>query len=310
MPGILSLMDLPAEILLEILSYHTDLFIVSCPLVQHETHADRVHRRQSLRSLSQTCSILRSISLPLLWEQFEAAKYHFNETYPSTKIARLIFPCIKSVHLSMQDWFPSEIESISLFVEFLQALPNLVGLHIYQVDMLSSALSTAFSNISLPNVNWLRVPSHLHPKFPAFPNVTTLACPKIWPLDEVVSPVKTHFPRLEALVGLHLNGDSNAAAQLSHDFPRLRTISVGSPLQRGFEQAIFAAFRAFPYLSKLIFHHRGSPDFISLDTLIAGGKLILRASPSRDTKVLRIWSEDLFRRPRLIHVEQVSAGYF
>ncbi|KAJ7456015.1 hypothetical protein B0H11DRAFT_2066568 [Mycena galericulata] len=315
--GVCSLTDLPTELLVEIGSYHPHPFTFLSPLVRHEQGAQERHDHQrTARSLSQTCSVLRGIFLPMAWETFEVStvaslqEHHIN----STLVSRL-FPYVKTVRISMKKWSINDMESVFLFVRFLCALPNAAGLHIYDVAWgVVPVLSYAFADVSLPTITALSVPDTLDQIFPAFPNVTTLACPSIYARSTVFEPAQRFFPRLEAIAGLRLS--KPLVQTVLARFPRLRAISVNSTIpvesskpkpppshsypddhQYDPDFTDLALLQGFTHLSQLSLIHEATADAVAvpLDELIEKGTEILRASKATEPKVLRIWSYDLYK---------------
>ncbi|KAJ6536907.1 hypothetical protein B0H19DRAFT_1240738 [Mycena capillaripes] len=290
-----SLTDLPPELLVEIISHYPCQFTYLSPLVRREHVAKRRERCQVLRTLSQCCSSLRRIFLPMLWERIEMDKPNFREQDTSSELATLVFPYIKSVHISMKFWSGSHKETIFLFVEFLRTLPNLTGLQIYHGLSWSiiPVVCYAFSTSSLPNITALSVPSSLDGVFPGFPNLTTLAppamlAPEVLYHSRLLPRVKEHCPRLDPLAGLRV--DEILAGDFSHlcDFPHLRALSVANMFPVDAEN-LFKRLRAFPQLSELELLHQDKADvqLLPLEALIAGGRDTLRASQSKSVKVLK-----------------------
>lgn len=155
----------------------------------------------------------------------------------------------RSVHVSMESW-PQNDETISVLPELLSTLPNLAGLRIYNTDSATTSQSICFAmaNHRFPTVTSLSIPDELHTICPAFPNVTTLACPAIYLGSSLLRPAMIHFPRLDALVGVRLDSTQDLIAStnirlqrsppcssqtpaLTHDFPRLRALSIASPFR-------------------------------------------------------------------------------
>ncbi|KAJ6532648.1 hypothetical protein B0H19DRAFT_1241931 [Mycena capillaripes] len=295
-----SLPDLPTELLVEMISYYPSPFTFLSPLVRQEHVAQRHERCQVLRTLSQSCSSLRRIFLPLLWERIEVAKPNFREEDTSSELATLVFPYIKSVHISMKFWSASHKETIFIFVEFLHALPNLAGLQIYHGLSWSiiPVVCYAFSTSSFPNITALSVPSPLDGVFPGFPNLATLGSAALLADSRLLPRAKEHCPRLDALAGLRI--EKNA---LVEDFAHLRALSVANtfPLE---SEDLFKRLRAFRQLRELELVYQDKADLLSLEALIAGGRDILRASQNKSVKVLKVWSYDEDSGPYIVRTER------
>lgn len=67
-----SLIILPSELLLEVVSYFPDIDIDIIQDCRQTLPASFRERFNALRALSQTCRELRSVVLPLAWERLEA----------------------------------------------------------------------------------------------------------------------------------------------------------------------------------------------------------------------------------------------
>ncbi|KAJ7863707.1 hypothetical protein B0H13DRAFT_2070057 [Mycena leptocephala] len=225
-PPLRSLDDLPTELLI---SRPVGLLL---PLLPHGNIAQRRAQREVLRCLSQTCSVVRAVCLSFLWERFDltdfdngilkvvhrqahSARFKFRalslrsafsrlQTARSQKeLAKIIFPYIKCVNISMLSWYDSPEETMSHLVKFLQALPNLTTLRIHEIHAQRAPfLSSAFVDVSMPTVTTLAVPDLLHTIFPAFPNVTMLRCPVSH--ERTLLAAKTHLPRLHTVAGLYI----------------------------------------------------------------------------------------------------------
>ncbi|KAJ6534178.1 hypothetical protein B0H19DRAFT_1185457 [Mycena capillaripes] len=301
------LTGLPTELLLEIISPFRSSFHAFFPLVFQgdEDIAQRQAQHEALRALSQSCSILRLVCFPLLWERFDLSTHKLRGSDLKGELVPWVFPYIKSVHISMRRCSATENETLRVrqVVEFLGILPNLIAVRIQRVPLkMVAIISSAFGDTPLPTVTSLFVPAILHFIFPAFPNITTLACPSIFGDILAWAPAKLYFPRLAELLGLWVPGSEGLLSELARDFPRLRALSIASPFRGLFHLKNLCPFLlAFTELSELnLFHWT---DHLTVKLLVSTAKDVLQASQSPDTKVLRIWSMGLFGL-RLLHVER------
>ncbi|KAJ7304628.1 hypothetical protein DFH08DRAFT_945122 [Mycena albidolilacea] len=302
-----SLPDLPTELLVEIISHYASPFTFLSPLVREEHAATQQEKAQVLRALSQTCSDLRRIFLPLLWERLEVSQLNFREIHTRSELATLIFPYIRSVHISLKSWSPSgDMETVFLFIEFLRALPNLTGLQIYNGVpwLMVPIFSYAFADASFPALTALAIPDSLTSILPAFPNVKTLGCPSLSNKGKLIAAAKTHLPHLEALAGLRSRdlGD-NFRPALAPQFPHLRALSMASTSTVEYKD-MFPRLHAFTQLSELELLYQDDPDLLSLEELVAGGRNVLRASHSTDVKALRVWALDKSAGPQIVYFER------
>ncbi|KAJ7854653.1 hypothetical protein B0H13DRAFT_2673353 [Mycena leptocephala] len=298
-----SLNDLPVELLLEMIQYLTYSFDFLCPLL-HQSPIQQDDRRQALGSLSQSCSVLREVSLPFLWERVDLSRPNFQ----ANCVAALIFPYIKSVHISMLKWSLAEAEAVPLFVKFLGALPNLLSLRIYQVPpSIAPILCSAFADMSFPLVNSLSIQEEIHAILPRFPNITMLACRMIFPNSRVLTLAKAYLPRLEALVGLRIQDTAVLTKEafvevLVRNFPQLRAVSIGNPLPCDSERIERHEYRIRPVEEREL-AQAGEPTEACQNSLCRAG-ISTRASRARDAKVLRVWSSDGLAGPCLVHEER------
>lgn len=225
-----SLTGLPTELLLEVISLYRSSFHLPSPLIfpEDEYIGPQQARLDVLRALSQSCSRLRLICLPFLWERLDLLTHKLREGALKSELCApwirahiksvpFVVCCAplwlttvivyRSVHISMRRCSANENQSMRVLeiVEFLHTLPNLTALRIYRVPLkMVPILSSAFAETRLPSVTSLSVPDALHSVFLAFPKVTTLACRAILAENLALAPAKVYFPQLVALVGLRL----------------------------------------------------------------------------------------------------------
>ncbi|KAJ7606365.1 hypothetical protein DFH06DRAFT_1251492 [Mycena polygramma] len=307
----------PLELLLETASHHRDYYDFLSPLTHYDDVEERRVSRKALRSLSQTCSALRSVCLPLLWERFDVpfSKFKYrnsqDETDEDSAVAPHIFPYIKSVHISFEEWADCFLDPLFPLVDFLCRLANLTSLRIFNlpdVQQTVSNISYAFALSRFPTVTSLFLPYDLIGAFDSFPNAKTFASPEIFSNRGTDTPpfsdiVKQSFPHLTALAGLWIDqGEKEFVDELACKLPRLRALSVASPFKSK-TKSLLELLEAFTHLSELAVVYHGGQGFLPLKELIEGCKKILLRSQSSEPKVLKVWS-DRARQERVVHMEQ------
>ncbi|KAJ7155220.1 hypothetical protein C8R46DRAFT_1117237 [Mycena filopes] len=306
-----SLLDLPTELLVEIVFHYPNTFTFLSPFVRQEHTAQRQDREQVLRSLCHACSRLRNLFLPILWEQFYASKPNFRAIHTQSEFSEMVAPYIKTVHVAMNLWSPTEMEAIFLFLDFIRSLPNLTGLQIHRVPWAIVPLLTyAFNGVRFPTVTALSVPNSLDVIFPSFPNVTHLASPEFAAGNRLIPALTDNFPRLGAVAGLrfdqrHISQSSNIVKALSAAFPHLRALSVTGTFSASYSDAAKSPFehlRVFTNLSELnvVFDEHELP----LEALVEGCKAVLLASSSPERKALLVWVHDQRIGLRVLHEER------
>ncbi|KAJ7155215.1 hypothetical protein C8R46DRAFT_437725 [Mycena filopes] len=306
-----SLLDLPTELLVEIVSHYPNTFTFLSPFVLQEYTTQRQDRQRVLQSLSQVCSRLRNLFLPILWKQLDASNPAFHAHYTQSEFAKTVAPYIKSVHVAMDLWTTSRMKPMRNFLDFLCSLPNLAGLQIHSppFDLIVS-IASAFANVRLPTVTALSLPTSLDCIFPCFPNVTQFASHEVIATTHFIPGLTNKFPHLEAFAGLRLpyfDLSILEAKELSAAFPHLRALSVRSTFPVSYPEpgdSYFEHLRAFTNLSELAVVFDEGERTLALEPLIAGCKAVLQASRSVERKALLVWAHEDETGPRVIHVER------
>ncbi|KAJ7636788.1 hypothetical protein FB45DRAFT_742071 [Roridomyces roridus] len=174
----ISMLSLPPEILLEITDYFHNTPI---PFERYRQDPTPIllGRFETLRSLSQTCSYLRYVFRPLVWEAMEVLDTPSDVTGRHINLLKRwmtgilktpdLLPCVR---LSSPNW-----NFISLFTRFLHSTPNLAALHIIEIfDRHAGPLAVRLAKRPFPAVQTLTIPSSLSRVLCSFPNLRTLVC--------------------------------------------------------------------------------------------------------------------------------------
>ncbi|KAJ6562217.1 hypothetical protein B0H19DRAFT_1259795 [Mycena capillaripes] len=298
-----SLEDLPTELLLEILAIYPDsplVFFSPLAFREYGVH-EREFRRQILQSLSQTCTTLRNVFLPLLWNIFDVTVPKIKDHYTQNTILQTaVFPFIQNIHINFSNIPALDADTTDLVVRFLCVLPNFVGLRIRLERSVMPLLIHSIGSHTFPTVTSLCVPGWLDPLFPAFTGVTSLTCPAIFHDMNTLAAAQQHFSRLDTLAGL--SPYKQVIEDVFEKFPRLRRISTSGPI----DLDLLPLFSLFRNLSELSLAHRADDEDTSAVHLILAAQTVLRRSKSRDRKLILIWEftmlEGYSLYPRVIHV--------
>ncbi|KAF7344198.1 hypothetical protein MVEN_01710300 [Mycena venus] len=182
-----SLPDLPTELLVEIIKCYPSLYVYKADALVHGVYARQISGERPLRSLSQTCRLLRRIFLPVLWARIYAGPWR-KEAKPKNSGGKTVerfmrgirrtayvVPYIQCLSVSMQESTMQNWELIAEFIRVLRILPNLRTLTILGIpSAMMSTFCASFSEFSFPSVTSLVLPDRLAPVIRHFPNVRTL----------------------------------------------------------------------------------------------------------------------------------------
>ncbi|SJL12601.1 uncharacterized protein ARMOST_16029 [Armillaria ostoyae] len=243
-----SLPSFPVELLLEIFSYWP-----SIPISRPDSPAlfpnIYLERTRTLQALTQTCSSLRAILLPLAWQNLEACscshlppsrptpslagKYGnevMTELLRQAEIVTIRNPTL-AIYVQTVSVTLTKIHATQVFEEFarcLSLLPNVKTLQIFGLGFegAETKLSRAFASVILPSVRVLAVPREGVALFSSVPNVrdiTFLAHNHTYHTEYCARSVARHFPHIErlrfrgSLVATNLD-------RLTHKLPELREL--------------------------------------------------------------------------------------
>ncbi|KAJ7434784.1 hypothetical protein B0H11DRAFT_699620 [Mycena galericulata] len=184
----LSLPDLPTELLLEIVKYYPEQ-LSSLDASVHGTHSDQFDGNDTLRALSQTCRTLRDVFLPVLWAHVHA--YFTVRNLPKRKIktrAKMlehrmrgiqrtshVIPYIHSLSITLEECNHDNWQPLSQFIRVLDLLPNLQSLTILRIPTeMIAVCQTSFREKLYPSITALALPDELAGILHCFPNVQEL----------------------------------------------------------------------------------------------------------------------------------------
>ncbi|KAK7050595.1 hypothetical protein R3P38DRAFT_2866027 [Favolaschia claudopus] len=186
-----SLPDLPNELLLELATYHSLLYI-GIDAVIHGELREKYGGDLVIRSLSQTCRRLRHVFLPILFSRVHALLtwrnlplmlsrpilgFHTNileDRMIGIRDTPYVVPLIRSLSVTLEEcryrWQP-----IAEFIQVLGLLPDLENLTIIDPHLEAIPfLISACEGRTFPSVLTLAIDNVLGPIIPCFPNVRVL----------------------------------------------------------------------------------------------------------------------------------------
>jgi hypothetical protein len=197
-----SLLDLPTELLMEIVKSYPPLYAYDADALAHGVKIKQFYGQNALRALSQTCCTLRTIFLPALWVRVHAGPLWVLSREGSHKILErrmrgiqrtpYLVPYIQyefsrfsafqltkivssSLSVSFKECNMDNWQPIVQFIRVLRLLPNLRTLTILGLrhDMVS-ILAASCEGSLFPSVVTLALPDDLSSILHCFPNVQAL----------------------------------------------------------------------------------------------------------------------------------------
>ncbi|KAF7346837.1 hypothetical protein MSAN_01822900 [Mycena sanguinolenta] len=313
-----SLSDLPAEILMEIVSYYPQLihgvptgdrFMRDKPLQAEPSNFRALEGvdesfvgNQTLRYLSQTSRRMRDIFLPMLWARFHACFTRYN--WPRRKIktrAKMlerrmkgiqktpyILPYIRTLTITLQECSMGNWQPMAEFIRVLDLLPNLKDLTILRVPSeMVAVLSTSCRGKVFPSVSQLALDNSLAPIMPCFPNIQTLTF--IWPACiDVLVAVKDYCQSIHTINNFLLSPE--VVKCLRDVIPNVKQISLWS--YHGLSQDKLCLLESMEALSELRIHHRPLYTYASQylpplsQEIVAAAKRVLGTSKAVGRKTL------------------------
>ncbi|KAF8172236.1 hypothetical protein K438DRAFT_1772863 [Mycena galopus ATCC 62051] len=195
-----SLLDLPTELLMEIIKCYPQLY--HFPEVPTHTYIlekkgmrtlcelyGRGFREQfvgndALRALTQTCHLLRNTFLHMLWARLDAFftqrtinmdGYILERRMIGIQQTPYAVPHIRSLIVTMAECTTDHRQPMAEFIRVLEILPNLQELTIVQVrPEMVSVMRDSFRGKVFPSVLSLALDNRLGSIMPCFPNVQTM----------------------------------------------------------------------------------------------------------------------------------------
>ncbi|KAJ7653648.1 hypothetical protein DFH06DRAFT_1474783 [Mycena polygramma] len=187
-----SLLDLPTELLMEIVMYQPELDVdVDAYIYPGRPAADRFQGNENdpLRALSQTCRTLHRVSLPVLWARVHACFASSNpfewriRTRPKVLERRMIgiqktpyvVPYIRWLTVTLLECNMSNWKPMTEFIRVLGLLPNPQDLTILQVSSeMVPVLESSCHGKVFPSVLKLTLSDRFKTIMHCFPNVGDL----------------------------------------------------------------------------------------------------------------------------------------
>ncbi|KAK7001745.1 hypothetical protein R3P38DRAFT_3044265 [Favolaschia claudopus] len=293
-----SLPDLPNELLIE-LATHYSLLYIGIDAVIHGELREKYAGDHAIRSLSQTCRRLRHVFLPILFSRVHALLTwrnlplmlsrpilgsHTNileDRMIGIRDTPYVAPLIRSLSVTLEEcryrWQP-----IAEFIQVLGLLPDLENLTI--IDPHQEAipfLISACEGRTFPSVRTLAIDNILGPIIPCFPNVRVLT-----------SAGGGHNCLLESLKGkceqISTNKLIPATVELLRDaIPNVRCIEVWD--NKRLDVGALNLLQDMNALIELRYRYQAwNYDCIPREMDISAARRVLRSSKAVGVKKLRL----------------------
>ncbi|KIM44352.1 hypothetical protein M413DRAFT_443348 [Hebeloma cylindrosporum] len=304
-------LELPVELLMEILSYFGRLPIpltadknLSSLGVDTERSSRYLERTDVLRALSQTCKVWRHLFFPLLWERLEPCLTHSSgcawyKLFGESLIRKSSFVCenpaiashVRSMSVVFSRYSPATV--LPACVRAIEALPNLHTLQIVRThDKMANALKEAFDGHVFPGVRTISLPSHAHHILRCCPEVRKVICNIRMDASTLVSAISNSCKKVEEIQGFR--GTEKVMKRLAKAVPNLRSIKFDYPIPSSHLQhfSLLKKLAHITLFSNQIFEKDAMVDAESL-ACITLAKDIVRKAEGRRTVTVEYY--DLFR---------------
>ncbi|PPQ70344.1 hypothetical protein CVT24_013005 [Panaeolus cyanescens] len=228
-------LQLPPELLLEILSYFKSL-PVPIDTRARMLHEDYLERTDMLRALSQTCKVWRQMFLPLLWSSLNIVSSHsksaaWYKTLSESLIRKSelvrempeLASYVRCMSLCLSRYAMPLV--LSALVSMLERLPNLETLQIVRVHPhMITPLKNAFEGRVFPQIQVIYLPTAAHHLLRSCPNVVNVTCNSQDDGSTIVGALKKYCKKVEEVKGIYESG--NILKRLTKAAPQLRTVEI------------------------------------------------------------------------------------
>ncbi|TFK38261.1 hypothetical protein BDQ12DRAFT_127215 [Crucibulum laeve] len=191
-------LELPIEILTEILSYFRTMIIphpndneTFPPIYQSHT----VERPRALRALAQTCHLWRFMLYSLLWEHAVCISVYSEKIGNRLRCLSAFFrnhlteaSLVRALTIKLPSTAYSHVTPLQEVVRLLKVLKNLHTLQILPNDITITALKNAFKKHTFPNIKTIILPPRAYCSIilQSCKNVRTVICEYMAPLLPVI----------------------------------------------------------------------------------------------------------------------------
>ncbi|KAF8172244.1 hypothetical protein K438DRAFT_2023856 [Mycena galopus ATCC 62051] len=298
-----SLLDLPTELLMEIIKCYPQLYHFP-EVPTHRYILEKKHLRtlcelhgwwfreqfvgnDVLRALTQTCRLLRNIFLHMLWARLDA---FFTQRTINMKGGILerrmigiqqtpyVVPHIQSLIVTMAECTMDHRQPMAEFIRVLEILPNLQELTIVQVrPEMVSVMRDSFRGKVFPSVLSLAPDNRLGSIMPCFPNVQTMYIVDS-PSAGILRATKGSCYHIHTV--RHFRLSPGAIQALRAGVPNVRRLDIQWNCPLDF-MPLLNGMAALSDLRIQHFHIPGIPGYRprrSLEDVLSGAKEVLRSS--------------------------------
>ncbi|KAJ7153076.1 hypothetical protein C8R43DRAFT_1002838 [Mycena crocata] len=315
-----SLPDLPTELLMEMVKYYPELLLEIDANI-HGVASEQLSGNDALRALSQTCSRLRDVFLPVLWSRVYACFTARNrpKRKPKRRAKMLerrmlgiqktphVVPYIQTLSVTMEECDMGNWEPVAQFIRVLNLLPDLRQLTIIRPQTgMVPVIATSCKDKIFPSVVGLAIPDILAPILHCFPNVQTLTSAQLY------RPSSNHL--LDAAKGLeHIHTvnlpvvTKEIVNRLRDNIPNVKRLS----LWRDLNLDVLSLLDGMENLSELhiryrpLGYHYYGARALTVEEIMPVAERVLRTSKAKGRKELRIQCMENNHKEEIIQEETV-----